>query len=847
MTYSSSSYFKSLFGSWSNKTHEEETHGQHDDWHDRGDDCKDGTKDPGQERDGTVEGTSGNDHIDTSYTGDPEGDMVDAGDALDPAKGDEDLIYGYGGDDTVEAGDADDTVYAGSGDDTVYGGNGDDTIEGGSGNDVLHGDGGSGDGSTTRESFEWDKAPDPDGRGSIDDNDSLRNGFSQDTGSVTVDFSVAFQSSGVRTEFADDEQNIDGIVSDGSDVDARSSLESEAHHKGDKAEYSFDFSEPVQDVSFNVNDIDGDGTVRIVAYGPDGKQVEVNLEGGSKLSLEDSDGVAGADTAHSREGYKPDTAEEYSLTVSIPGPVSSFKVIHSQHGHDDSGVNITDVYYDVGGPDAGVAGNDSIDGGDGDDVIYGHEGDDTLVGGDGSDEIHGGDGDDVIRSGSYGQPDEAYHPYYGADPDPDNDKDTVYGGEGNDHISTGDDDDVIYGGSGDDTIDAGFDDDYVEGGSGNDTIIGNEGNDEIHGGDGDDTISGGLMTDSLDVEDSVDGNTHNNQDVLYGEGGNDTIYGRDDDDTLYGGEGNDYLDGGVDEDTLYGGDGDDTVRGGQGNDTIEGGAGNDTLFGDADRDTFFGGNAGDFVDGGGQGDDYDTLDLTGVEFEDIVYTSEDRENGYVTFSSTQDPNDPSQVLNFGEIENVVPCFTPGTLIATPRGEVRVEELREGDRVITRDNGIQQIRWVGHKAVGAADFRKAPYMKPVLIRAGALGKGLPERDMMVSPNHRVLISNDKTQLYFEEHEVLAAAKHLTGIPGIQSLETLGTTYIHFMFDHHEVVLSDGAWTESFQPGDYTLKGIGAEQRQEIFELFPELASRDGIESYQAARKSLKKHEARLLVS
>jgi hypothetical protein len=69
----------------------------------------------------------------------------------------------------------------------------------------------------------------------------------------------------------------------------------------------------------------------------------------------------------------------------------------------------------------------------------------------------------------------------------------------------------------------------------------------------------------------------------------------------------------------------------------------------------------------------------------------------------------------------------------------------------------------------------------------------------------------------------------------------------MFDRHEVVLSDGAWTESFQPGDYTLNGIGDEQRQEILELFPELASQQGIRDYSAARRSLKGYEARLLIN
>ena len=67
----------------------------------------------------------------------------------------------------------------------------------------------------------------------------------------------------------------------------------------------------------------------------------------------------------------------------------------------------------------------------------------------------------------------------------------------------------------------------------------------------------------------------------------------------------------------------------------------------------------------------------------------------------------------------------------------------------------------------------------------------------------------------------------------------------MFDQHEVILSDGAWTESFQPGDMSLVGVGAEQRSEILELFPELETRVGVESFIAARRTLKSHEAALL--
>ena len=380
-----------------------------------------------------------------------------------------------------------------------------------------------------------------------------------------------------------------------------------------------------------------------------------------------------------------------------------------------------------------------------------------------------------------------------------------------------------------------------------------------YGGDGDDTIYGGLPpgpADALNLPDDLDGDgdsndpgedlvTTNNNDTLYGGAGDDTIFGADDDDTLYGGTGDDTLDGGVDDDTLIGGEGEDTLIGGQGADEQDGGRGDDLFIvdtaGDGADDVVVGGEDDD-LDGDGQSDDVDVLDLTGSNVLNIDYADPgvgDAESGRVFFQD-------GTTMTFEEIENVIPCFTPGTTIATPRGERLVEDLRAGDRIITRDNGIQEIRWVGRKDMTGQQLARNPHLKPILIRAGALGNGLPERDTVVSPNHRVLVASDLTQLYFEEREVLAAAKHLVGSEGVHELDAMQTSYIHFMFDRHEVVLSNGCWTESFQPGDYSLKGLGNSQRNEIFELFPELAGKPGLEGYQSARRALKKHEAKLLV-
>jgi hypothetical protein len=203
-------------------------------------------------------------------------------------------------------------------------------------------------------------------------------------------------------------------------------------------------------------------------------------------------------------------------------------------------------------------------------------------------------------------------------------------------------------------------------------------------------------------------------------------------------------------------------------------------------------------------------------------------------------------LQFTNIENVIPCFTPGTLIATAKGERLVEELQAGDRIITRDNGFQEIAWVGAKQLSGQELAQRPNLRPVFVKAGAFGDGLPERDMMLSPNHKVLLANDKAELYFDEREVLVAAKHLIGKPGIQQVDVAQTTYIHFMFERHEVVLSDGAWTESFYPGDHSINGMDEAARAEILTLFPELATKEGLKDYRLARTELKKREAQLMI-
>ncbi|MEO0939725.1 MAG: Hint domain-containing protein [Pseudomonadota bacterium] len=392
------------------------------------------------------------------------------------------------------------------------------------------------------------------------------------------------------------------------------------------------------------------------------------------------------------------------------------------------------------------------------------------------------------------------------------------------------------------------------------------------------TFSGDLIDDAVVTpieqgNDTIDGGA--GQDVIFGQGGNDVLDGGDDNDTVDGGEGNDQIDGGMGADSLIGGAGNDQIEGGTGNDTIQaglgtdnvqGGAGNDLIFGGGDNDNLRGGDDQDTititsfdgaavnnttVDGGSGGNDFDRLDLSQLIADGWTVTStvkNPESNGNPGFNGQIQLARGGETanINFSDIEAII-CFTPGTQIATVSGEKAVERLREGDRIFTRDNGIQTLRWVGTRALRAGELAAVPSFQPVLIRQGALGRGLPERDMLVSPNHRMLLTSDLAEVMFEEREVLVAAKHLTGLDGIDQVEATGVTYVHLMFDSHEVILADGAWTESFQPGDHSMRALGAAQRGEIVALFPELDTVAGLDAFGAARKSLKKHEAGLLTA
>ena len=231
---------------------------------------------------------------------------------------------------------------------------------------------------------------------------------------------------------------------------------------------------------------------------------------------------------------------------------------------------------------------------------------------------------------------------------------------------------------------------------------------------------------------------------------------------------------------------------------------------------------------------------------------------YAAIRASLDDDDPANDLitddTFTFPSTGVICFTAGTGIATPGGSLAIEDLHEGDLVLTKDHGAQPIRWIGSSRVTAAQLRLRQNLRPIHIRAGALGDGVPAVDLMVSPQHRLLVRSKIAQKMFGAAEVLVAAKKLLPLDGVEVLQDLAEVrYFHLLFDRHEVILANGAETESLYTGAMALSAVSPAARQEIFGLFPELARRghtppaarpliSGRPARQLAARHRKNHKA-----
>ncbi|MFQ6549208.1 Hint domain-containing protein [Aestuariibius sp. 2305UL40-4] len=159
------------------------------------------------------------------------------------------------------------------------------------------------------------------------------------------------------------------------------------------------------------------------------------------------------------------------------------------------------------------------------------------------------------------------------------------------------------------------------------------------------------------------------------------------------------------------------------------------------------------------------------------------------------------------------CFAAGTRILCDSGERAIETLSAGDHVWTRDSGFTPISWIGGRTISGLGT-----MAPIRFSTGVVGN---TRNLLVSPNHRMLITGYPAQILYGEDEVLVAAKALINGTTITQTPRPQITYHHMLFDRHEIVRANGAESESLFVGDQASLMLAPEQTEEILELFPEL--------------------------
>lgn len=655
----------------------------------------------------------------------------------------------------------DDEIVGGDGDDIIFGDTGNDVISGGDGDDIILGD-------ATTESSDYSGIDDPSGNGTtIDNNDDVSDGVT--AGDGDIELSITFVEADTTSAVVyntNTTQYTEGL-NNGDDVD-NNYFRFSGQGAGETTTAQLDFtstsstlSDEVENVNFRLNDIDAginswqDG-VTILAYNADGDQVEVVLTAGSGITLTDEDsGALGNDTATAIEGSSTNSG---SATGSLLVEIAGpVSQVVFIYSNEEDNFQVMDMT----------------------EVFY-----DTITVEDTTsstgydDIIDGGDGDDLIR-GNLGD-------------------DTLDGGTGSDTIYGGDGADTIDGGADDDTIDGGADDDTIDGGTGDDEIWISSGADTIDGGDGADTYT--AFGDTSLSDETID--------VVVDDGGNGTVAKTNDasTDTVTSIETFIADEASEESDTI-------TL-------TAEDLTASDVTGIDDTATGFFtpGDGSGAIAFGG-------TGEPTISELLDGTYTPSSGVSislgGDYTITGGDESGQIGDIAfeNFETINFSVVCFADGTRIKTPNGLRLIESLKVGDLVETLDNGPQPIRWVGNKKLSAATLSSQPHLRPICIKMGALGPDTPICDLIVSPQHRILVKSKIAVRMFDCSEVFVPAKALLPLDGVEILDDVqNVTYFHIMCDQHEIIEADGALAETLYTGTEALKAMSPQAILEISQVF-----------------------------
>ncbi len=191
------------------------------------------------------------------------------------------------------------------------------------------------------------------------------------------------------------------------------------------------------------------------------------------------------------------------------------------------------------------------------------------------------------------------------------------------------------------------------------------------------------------------------------------------------------------------------------------------------------------------------------------------------------------------------CFTPGTRVTTPHGPQLIEDIRPGDHIQTKDNGAQEVLWTGSRRMTGARLYAMPHLRPIRFRAGALGIDRPDADLIVSPQHRMVLRGPSAQALFNTSEVLVKAEDLLNDATITvDTDLREVTYIHILLRAHNIVWANGLETESFHPSNTALDTIEPAQRAALLGILPEVAL-NPVSYGDYARRNLSSSEAAIL--
>ncbi len=332
----------------------------------------------------------------------------------------------------------------------------------------------------------------------------------------------------------------------------------------------------------------------------------------------------------------------------------------------------------------------------------------------------------------------------------------------------------------------------------------------VDGTSGNDSMGSGFADADGDAIDGADGN----DDTIEGGDGNDTIHAGVGDDYVLGGAGDDDVRGNNDNDTVGGGTGDDSLRGGLGRDVFlyNVGDGHDTIrdFGVIDADD----NAGsDFINLSGF---YDDISELRADYADDGILNQSNAGGSVDYSdNTQFGAGDSLTFN-GVTQSsftksntgMLLCFSGDTSILTPGGEVPILDLKPGDLVTTMDNGPRKLFWMYQRDLTMQTLRASPRLRPVRFKEGVLGS---TARLLVSRQHGVLVGHSGDHL--------ARACHLEPVLGGVNIarNCRALTYVHLMFEQHEIIFANGVACESFYPGPEAMALLDAKTRLKFHQM------------------------------